>query len=368
MSIAEIYENDNISKLEAKFALNEVSHSGDRWVLEGKYPLQPFREDARGTYGGEFVSQGVLAAWATVKDADMSPHSLHSYFIKAGSRESPIRWEVQEINNGKNYANRMVQAYQGHSSTLVFTIQVSFTKNNHVKQRVAAYAAQEEQKLVAAEKSGKAVARSKIHRPFLFQRKPMHFFDKYSPNLDDMPFFEHTSGHLQHIIPPEFMSATQKADFDSTGNLEMGIFVRANDDLSLAKNPTKVRIIDLVYASDSFYLSCIINALGLGIPGNNVSEATRLLNFFRVSLDHSLYFHDLDFDPTDWLFLEFKFARMSNDRVLCKCYFFSRDGRHVCSVVQEALVFLTPTIMDKANEYNDYTKKQKDLDSLDAKL
>ena len=370
MSVAEIYDNDNISKLEARFAVDEISHTGDRWVFMGKYPLQPFKEGARGTYGGEFVSQGIVAAWETVKDHEMSPHSLHSYFIKAGSQDSPIRWEVQEANNGRNYANRLVQGYQSHTNKLVFTIQISFSKKNHIKQRETEYANQQA-KIVEIENKDmaeKSVGVPKLHQPFHFQRKPMYYFDKYRDKLDDLPFFEHTYGHLQHIVPPELFAATNKADFESTGNVHLGFFVRANDDLSLAKDANRARIIDLAFASDSFYLSLVINALGLSLPTSSESEAARLLNFFRVSLDHSLFFHDIDFDPTDWLFLEFKYARMSNDRILCKCYFYTRDGRLVCSVVQEALVFLSKEITDKANEFNENSKRENEVDSLSAKL
>lgn len=320
MSIVEVY-NTNVCKIEEKFSLKKISDS----VLEGNYPLEAFKKGARGTYGGEFISQGILAAWETVEDPDFSPHSFHSYFLKAGSDQSVMRWEVTKTNDGRNYCNRLVRCYQKHTNKLCFMLTASFTRSNSIKQR----------KLEFETNPGTKV-------PFEFQRSPQYFFNKYYDKLDDMPYFEHTNGNLQHIIPPEYETG-MPSDFLSqeTGMREIGFFVRVNDDVSLAKNKLKTKLASMAFASDSLYLSLMVCSLGIRLR-------PEIFEFFRVSLDHTVYYHDIDFDPTKWLFLDYRFSRMSNDRILCQCQVFNEEGNMVVSIIQEAMAVIPKKYLDQA--------------------
>ena len=50
-------------------------------------------------FGGQVLSQAVLAAGQTVEDRYM--HSLHSYFLRAGDHESPIVYNVDRSRDGR---------------------------------------------------------------------------------------------------------------------------------------------------------------------------------------------------------------------------------------------------------------------------
>lgn len=317
MSLEEVYDNDDICRIEEKFALIEIEGKPTEGKVIhnyiGKYPLEPFRDGGRGTYGGELVCQGILAAWASISDPDMSPHSMHSYFAKAGSDESPLRWEVQEINNGKRYANRLAMGYQSHTNVLVYIIQVSFVKHNSFEQR----------KQLTNEKRLK------------FQKQPQQFFYKYKDRLDDMNYIQHTHDFLLNIVPPEYLEPTYGVNFDTRGSSEFGFFVKFNDNLDNVKDLQKTKLTQLAYISDSFYLGTIIKALGLPIIGRKFDH----FEFFRVSLDHAIYFHDNDYDPNEWLFIDYRFSNFNNDRVLCQCSIFTLQGKMVASIVQEGLVY-----------------------------
>ena len=52
-------------------------------------------------YGGQVVAQALSAAAETV-DPDYLPHSLHAYFIRGGTSDEPIRYEVDRIRNGRS--------------------------------------------------------------------------------------------------------------------------------------------------------------------------------------------------------------------------------------------------------------------------
>ena len=68
-------------------------------------------------YGGQVVAQALSAAAETV-DPDYLPHSLHAYFIRGGTSDEPIRYEVDRIRNGRSFTTRRVVARQSNGAIL----------------------------------------------------------------------------------------------------------------------------------------------------------------------------------------------------------------------------------------------------------
>ena len=58
---------------------------------------------------------------------------------------------------------------------------------------------------------------------------------------------------------------------------------------------------------------------------------------FNVSLDHSIYFHDNDFDATKWSTYLVEVTRWSHDRVMIVGKIYNDKGIHVASISQERL-------------------------------
>lgn len=315
---------EGMSLMEQRFAV--VSKGND--IFEGVRPLEPFKEGARGTYGGEFVTQALLVAYETVEDPEFSPHSFHLYFLRAGSDKLVMRWEVKRTSDGRNFCNRLLQAYQSETNVLCFQFVVSFARKNSIKQRKLEY-------------SQLTNPDPKTAVPFEFLSKPQYFFDKYYDRIDELPYITHTHDLMHHAIPEEFMSASWQADQKIIGEKLFGFFFRTSDDLTAVHNKTKAALLNLTFASDSFYLATLCVALGLPLNNDNTS-------FFRVSLDHAVWFHDVDYDPTEWLFLDYNFSRLSNNRVLCHGRVYNRQGLLVASLVQEGLVYLPREMVAKA--------------------
>ena len=87
-------------------------HGPDVFVGDGPgYPWGPR------VYGGQVVAQGLLAAGRTVDDP-FHVHSLHAYFIRGGSADEPIRYEVDRIRNGRSFCTRRVVARQSGGAIL----------------------------------------------------------------------------------------------------------------------------------------------------------------------------------------------------------------------------------------------------------
>jgi acyl-CoA thioesterase II len=74
-------------------------------------------------FGGQVLAQGLRAALATVT-AERPVHSMHAYFIRPGSPDEPIRYEVERLRDGRSFATRQVVARQ--SSGAILNLSVSF--------------------------------------------------------------------------------------------------------------------------------------------------------------------------------------------------------------------------------------------------
>lgn len=84
----------------------------------GSHPIPTGR-----VYGGQVVSQCVVAAAATVTEGHI-PHSMHGYFLRPGDLNLPITFAVDRIHDGRSFSRRRVQAYQ--NGTPIFSGIISF--------------------------------------------------------------------------------------------------------------------------------------------------------------------------------------------------------------------------------------------------
>lgn len=82
-------------------------------VFVGISPVYPWGR----LYGGQVVAQGLRAAALTV-DERYRPHSLHAYFIRGGTSDEPVRYEVDRIRNGRSFVTRRVVARQSGGAIL----------------------------------------------------------------------------------------------------------------------------------------------------------------------------------------------------------------------------------------------------------
>ena len=84
---------------------------GDRFRVLG----EPGRFDR--VFGGQVVAQALLAASATVTLKD--PHSLHAYFVEAGTPGQPVDLAVDRVRDGRSISTRRVTVMQGERTLLI---------------------------------------------------------------------------------------------------------------------------------------------------------------------------------------------------------------------------------------------------------
>lgn len=283
---------------------------------EGIRPLAKPSPHSRGVYGGNLCGQAILAAMQTVDD-DFVPHSLHSYFIAAGDDTKVCTYKVERVSTGRNFANRLVRLYQ--DDKLCYMVMISLTKRNSINKAKEQFEA------------GTGA------RPFEYQLPPGTEFS--TANLDQLPVYGRDPNHLiEHKLTKKFTDINEKDELMKTpSERKLDFFIRLHD-LPL---DTKFRYAAMGLVTDSLYLTSVSRILHLpreqgkplGTSGGNNNH------FFSVSLDHSIYFHDDDFDPTNWLYFQYQSPRFSNNRVLFTGGYYNRKGKLVATIVQEGLLF-----------------------------
>jgi acyl-CoA thioesterase-2 len=71
------------------------------------------------------AAQSVVAAGRTVPP-ERPLHSLHAYFLRPGHHETPIRFEVDRIRDGRTFTTRRVKAEQDGEA--IFSLSASFAR------------------------------------------------------------------------------------------------------------------------------------------------------------------------------------------------------------------------------------------------
>ena len=70
-------------------------------------------------FGGHVLGQSLVAA--TNSCQGLQAHSLHAYFIRAGSSTVPIEYQVDRLRDGKSISVRRVTALQNNQAILILS-------------------------------------------------------------------------------------------------------------------------------------------------------------------------------------------------------------------------------------------------------
>lgn len=74
-------------------------------------------------FGGMVAAQSVVAATRSVPD-ERALHSLHAYFLRGGRHDTPIRFQVERIRDGRSFSTRRVKAVQADET--IFELAASY--------------------------------------------------------------------------------------------------------------------------------------------------------------------------------------------------------------------------------------------------
>ena len=249
-------------------------------------------------FGGQVVAQAAAAAYRTVEGVHL--HSLQGYFLRAGSPDRPVLYEIERIRDGRSFTTRRVLAIQNGEA--IFNMDVSF----------------------------------QVDEPGFDHANPVPNVPLPHELEDDVQIVRRMAEHNAHLSP----IAAEEGPFE-----QRSVFQPGTD--AAEKNrfwsPTWIRFRDLkderiqdpvtarcllAYASDIAVVSTA------SMP--HQEECPRS-EFQMASLDHALWIHrDVKID--DWLLFHKRTSTAQGSRGLVHAEFYSQEGQLVASVTQEGLL------------------------------
>ncbi|GMT06384.1 hypothetical protein PENTCL1PPCAC_28558, partial [Pristionchus entomophagus] len=265
-------------------------------------------------YGGQVIGQSLRAAQDTV-DEDRAPHSMHCYFLKAGSVTKPIVYHVDRVREGGSFSTRIVKAIQ--DGEVLFTTQISFQKSEsggmeHTRvmpkvpppSALLSYRDLLKEALEEHEKKATMTDHQAMLLEFKLANTPPTFHRVYEHRPVDQKMFDFSRkkgidvqrSWIKTVVPYGDLPALQR---------------------QLA-----------AYVSDSSVIDAgLFPHLSRGFIPSMV-----------FTLDHSLWFHEAHFSLDNWCLLEVESDHAGNNRSYGRARLFSADGHLLLSASQEGLV------------------------------
>ncbi|HMR48489.1 MAG TPA: acyl-CoA thioesterase II [Arachnia sp.] len=105
----------NVDDLLSLFALRQL----DENTWQGPHPDTVLQR----LFGGQVLAQTLMAASKTVAEERL-PHSLNAYFLRPGSPDEPLLFEVERTRDGNTFSNRRVTTRQ--AGRVIFAMTASF--------------------------------------------------------------------------------------------------------------------------------------------------------------------------------------------------------------------------------------------------
>lgn len=246
-------------------------------------------------FGGQVLAQSIVAATRTVSD-DRGIHSMHGYFLRPGDVNLPITFSVDRIHDGRSFSTRRTQAYQ--NGLPILSMIASFQDEDEgLEHQVTMPEGLPEPESLPSSADSLEDVRHPVAQYWASQR----------------PF------DMRHVTSPVYLSvegaqvAHQAVWFRSIGELP--------DDPALHRAA-------LAYASDYTIMESIMRRHGIAWATPGLKAA---------SLDHAMWWHR-PARVDDWLLYLQESPSASGGRGLAQGRIYSRDGRLVASVAQEAMV------------------------------
>lgn len=279
-------------------------------IEENLYQGQNETENGSRLFGGQVLAQASAAAYRTVKDVHL--HSLHAYFLRPGSVNRPVLYEVERVRDGRSFTTRRVVAIQNGQA--IFSMDASFQRQEIGLEHSAAMPnvplpeeLREDVDVARALGGPKADPRmspmAKVHRPFHLRS----VFELGSDAWGENRFWN-----------PTWIKFRESVSLPSpvTDAAESAFRLQALSRCLIA------------YASDMGLVSTAV------LP--HQSEVNRS-DVQMASLDHSLWIHRSA--PLDqWLLFHKRTSTAQSSRGMVHSEFFAEDGTLVASMTQEGLL------------------------------
>ncbi|KDQ20573.1 hypothetical protein BOTBODRAFT_124210 [Botryobasidium botryosum FD-172 SS1] len=265
---------------------------------------------ARGVFGGQVISQALLAATNSV-NPKYAAHSLHCYFLLAAKASVPIIYTVDRVREGRTYATRAVRAVQnGHT---VFVLMCSFQI-------------------------------PEIAQPAAYRVMPSNIVPP-----DECELLEDLFARLAEALPTGTRHHAKLVDY-AKDRRQSPIAIKPAQKIAtltgfsdpaapmwwmkarnLPKLDAQYQKCILAYLSDLQFISTTIRMLNASTEGEDYRAS------MTSSLDHSIWFYGDDFDCGEWLLYAMQSPRVGFGRGVVHGQIFTQKGVLVAVTTQEGV-------------------------------
>lgn len=101
-------DSDPVASMLAVLDLEDSSARTTEDIFTGVSQRMPLGR----VYGGQVLAQSLVAAERTIPEG-RTVHSMHGYFLRPGDANQGITFSVDRIHDGRSFATRRTQAFQG---------------------------------------------------------------------------------------------------------------------------------------------------------------------------------------------------------------------------------------------------------------
>ncbi|MEU6185875.1 acyl-CoA thioesterase domain-containing protein [Nocardia sp. NPDC047038] len=256
-------------------------------------------------YGGDLVAQAAVAAIRSVSDGK-TLHSMHSYFLRPAEIGAEIRYEVELLRDGRGYSSRQVRGYQNEKVVYVC---------------LAGFAAGEQGATVSLDH------RLEITVPEELPSSAQYLEDRFGGTMTSRSKEYWSFGRsfdMRHVPGPVYLSV------DGGRSPHQAVWVKPFDALRAVAglSDSERDAVALAYVCDYTILEPVLRALGFAWADPALSTA---------SLDHAMWLHRAA-RVDDWLLYAQEALAAESGRGTALGRFYTRDGHHVATVVQEGLI------------------------------
>lgn len=275
--------------LDVLLGLLDLEQAGED-VFVGQHPEKVWSR----TFGGQLVSQAIVAAGRTVGDRPV--HAVNAHFVRGGDVKKPIEYHVERHRDGRAFANRTVTASQDGQELFVM--------------------------LAAFQEWGRGLE---------------HAHDRPDvPDPESLPRIEQSFAGFEDKLEM-FVNAPRPIDIRYTNDpswILKGTGEKLNHnrvwmkaDGILPDDPL-VHNATLGYSSDTTVLDSIITTHGLSWGLDRIVAAT---------VNHSIWFHR-PFRFDEWTLYATESPVAAGSRGLATGRFYSRSGELLATTVQEGVI------------------------------
>lgn len=250
----------------------------------------------RALFGGQIVAQALQAADRTTPGRTV--HSLHCYFLRAGSAASLIDYAVERTRDGGRFSTRRVVARQ--EGQIIFTMECSY------RTPIAGFSHQQAMSV-----------------PF----HPENALDESAfeaiIGAENQRYAALFKGHY----PIEVRMPGRTGYVETVADAKRHYWLRAPG-AERVDDPATHRQI-FAFMSDFMFAGAPLARHTVALPGPHL---------FVASLDHCIWFHR-DMRCDDWLLFETEGPNAQNGVNMARGLVYNRAGDLVASLAQEALQY-----------------------------